>query len=56
VPRAVERFQVYPRQTRGGVEPDAVAEQHRHTLPFPVLVSCIAVLLRTFAGCHPPLR
>jgi hypothetical protein len=29
VPRAVERFQVYPRETRGGVEPDAVAEQHR---------------------------
>ena len=29
MPRAVERFQVYPRQARGGVEPDAVAEQHR---------------------------
>ena len=29
MPCAVERFQVYPRETRGGVEPDAVAEQHR---------------------------
>ena len=29
VPRAVERFQVYRRETRGGEEPDAVAEQHR---------------------------
>jgi hypothetical protein len=28
-PRAAERFQVCPRETRGGVEPDAVAEQHR---------------------------
>jgi hypothetical protein len=29
VPRTVQRFQVYPRETRGSVEPDAVAEQHR---------------------------
>ena len=29
MPRAVERFQVYRPQTRGGVEPDAVAEQNR---------------------------
>ncbi len=28
MPRAVERFQVYPRETGGGVDPDAVAEQH----------------------------
>src|ERR1700749_2106686 len=32
MPRAVERFQVYPRETRGGVEPDAVAEQHRQDI------------------------
>src|SRR5206468_4103972 len=32
VPRAAERFQVDPRQTRGGVEPDAVAEQHRQDI------------------------
>jgi hypothetical protein len=28
MPRAFERFQVYSRETRGGVEPGAVAEQH----------------------------
>ena len=28
--RAAERFQVCPLDTRGGVEPDAVPEQHRH--------------------------
>ena len=27
--RAADRFQVYPGEARGGVEPDAVAEQHR---------------------------
>ena len=30
MPGAVERFQVYPRVTRGGVKPDAVPEQHWH--------------------------
>ena len=30
-PRAAERFQVYPRETRGG-EPDAVPEQHRQDI------------------------
>jgi hypothetical protein len=28
VPCTVQRFQIYPREARGGVEPDAVAEQH----------------------------
>ena len=32
VPRAAERFQVDPREARGGVEPDAVAEQHRQDI------------------------